>query len=131
MPERGIVIVGAGEAGARVALELRERGWNGAVTLIGKEKRAPYERPPLSKEALTAEEAPPVKTIVTRERLREKEIGFIEGCAAERIDRERRVVRLADGREIFYEKLVLATGAKPRRLASDAYDTSSFLYLRT
>ena len=50
----GMVIVGAGEAGARAALGLREAGYGGPVTLIGEEPHAPYERPPLSKAAMTS-----------------------------------------------------------------------------
>ncbi len=49
MNEAGMVIIGAGEAGARAAVELRTQGWSGPITLIGEEKHAPYERPPLSK----------------------------------------------------------------------------------
>jgi 3-phenylpropionate/trans-cinnamate dioxygenase ferredoxin reductase subunit len=51
----GIVIIGAGECGTRAALALREAGYDGAATLIGAEPHAPYERPPLSKDAITAE----------------------------------------------------------------------------
>ena len=47
--DAGVVIIGAGEAGARAAVTLRERGFDGAITLIGRESHAPYERPPLSK----------------------------------------------------------------------------------
>ena len=50
MPQRGMVIVGAGECGARAALALREPGYDGPVTLIGDEPHLPYERPPLSKD---------------------------------------------------------------------------------
>ncbi|WP_190294737.1 FAD-dependent oxidoreductase, partial [Paenibacillus darwinianus] len=54
MTDKGMVIVGAGEAGARAAVELRNRGWDGPITLIGEERQAPYERPPLSKQQLLA-----------------------------------------------------------------------------
>ncbi len=58
-----IVIVGAGECGARVAQALRERGWEGAITLVGDEHDLPYERPPLSKQALTDAIEPAPTTI--------------------------------------------------------------------
>ena len=54
-PMAGMVIIGAGECGTRAALALREAGWDGPVTLIGAEPHAPYERPPLSKDAIAAE----------------------------------------------------------------------------
>ncbi len=54
----GMVIVGAGEAGARAAMTLREQGWKGPVTLIGDEAGMPYERPPLSKAVMVAEADP-------------------------------------------------------------------------
>ena len=53
---RGIVIVGAGETGGRTALFLRELGYAGPVTLVGSEAHLPYERPPLSKDALVGDE---------------------------------------------------------------------------
>ena len=55
MDLREIIVVGAGEAGARAVVALREQGWDGALTLIGEERHAPYERPPLSKSAIVGE----------------------------------------------------------------------------
>ena len=72
----GMVIVGAGEAGARAAMALREHGWAGAITLIGEESHLPYERPPLSKRLLVEDDAP-VPTILGEERLRDSEITFL------------------------------------------------------
>ncbi|HEY9346866.1 MAG TPA: FAD-dependent oxidoreductase, partial [Inquilinus sp.] len=60
----GMVIVGAGEAGARAAAALREEGWDGPVTLVGGEVHPPYERPPLSKAALLAEAEPVATTVL-------------------------------------------------------------------
>ena len=54
----GMLIVGAGECGARAALTLRERGYDGPVTLVGDEPHLPYERPPLSKDAMVSEAEP-------------------------------------------------------------------------
>ena len=56
--QRGMVIIGAGECGARAAFALREAGYAGPVTLIGEEPHLPYERPPLSKAAMTCEDRP-------------------------------------------------------------------------
>lgn len=115
--EAGMVIVGAGECGARAALAFREEGFRGPVTLIGAETHLPYERPPLSKEAMTGAEAPEPKLVVGREKLAEAAVRLVAPVEAARIDRAARAVHLSDGTSIPYEKLLLATGAKPRRLA--------------
>jgi 3-phenylpropionate/trans-cinnamate dioxygenase ferredoxin reductase subunit len=111
-----MVIVGAGECGARAALAFRENGFEGPVTLIGSETHAPYERPPLSKDAITDEAHPEPKHVALAERFAEQRIDLITGRDAVAIDREARAVKLSDGSAIAYEKLLLATGAVPRRL---------------
>ncbi|MCD9025405.1 NAD(P)/FAD-dependent oxidoreductase [Cohnella silvisoli] len=116
MLQAGMVIIGAGEAGARAAVELRTLGWTGAITLIGEEPHAPYERPPLSKQALLSPDAPSPTYILDDEKLKEHDIEWIAGTPVTAIDRAHRTVRLADGREIAYAKLLLATGARPRQL---------------
>ena len=111
-----IVIIGAGESGARVAIALREQGFAGSVTLIGEERHAPYERPPLSKAALFGEDPPTPPYIGDAQRLSELDIETAFGVAATAIDRKARCVRLSDGADVPYDKLVLATGARARRL---------------
>jgi 3-phenylpropionate/trans-cinnamate dioxygenase ferredoxin reductase component len=125
----GMVIVGAGESGARASAALREQGYRGSVTLIGAERHAPYERPPLSKSALADPDARP-KTIVDHEGLGAIGIEWMSGAPAVAIDRIARSVRLADGREIAYDKLLLATGALPRLLPL-ATNNPHAVYLRT
>src|SRR3954447_12398701 len=127
MPEREThVIVGAALAGAKAAEALRDEGFEGRVVLIGSEDELPYERPPLSKEYLRGE-AP-------REKARVHEEGFYEshdielrlGTTVERIDVDGRAVELGGGERVPYDRLLLATGAAPRRL-----DTAGdVLYLR-
>ncbi|KGM30751.1 FAD-dependent oxidoreductase, partial [Inquilinus limosus] len=90
-----MVIVGAGEAGARAAITLREQGWDGPVTLIGAEARPPYERPPLSKAALLAEAEP--ATVLDRDRAATLGIELILGTEVTAIDRAARSVTLAGG----------------------------------
>lgn len=126
-----IVIVGAGETGARAAAALRENGWAGTVTLVGHEPRAPYERPPLSKAVMVAAEAPQPPYILSAERLRENDITLLTGCAVTRIDREAHAVELADGRRLGYGKLLLATGCSARRLTVPGADPGRLHYLRT
>lgn len=109
-----MVIVGAGECGARAALALREEGYDGPVTLVGAEPHAPYERPPLSKGALGMDEP---ATIASHDQLAERNVTLLGGVEAVAIDRAKKFVRLSDNRSLAYGKLLLATGAVPRRLA--------------
>ena len=113
-----IVIVGAGECGARVAQALRERGWEGTITLVGDEHDLPYERPPLSKQALTDAIEPAPTTICSGDRFADLGIDVVVGAVVETIDREARQIGLADGRRFGYEHLVLATGARARTLSA-------------
>jgi 3-phenylpropionate/trans-cinnamate dioxygenase ferredoxin reductase component len=125
-----MVIVGAGECGVRAAVALRELGYEGSVTLIGAEEVYPYERPPLSKAGLRAEESPPRTTIVDADALREAEITFLLGVSATSIDRDVNEVVLADGARITYERLLIATGAHARRLPNPGLDAGEIYYLR-
>lgn len=127
----GMVIVGSGEAGARAALELRASGWTGEIMMIGEERRMPYERPPLSKQVLLAEEEPSPVTVLDQTALDASSIRLLTGCQAVGIDRPSHTVTLSDGRTVRYERLLLATGASPRRLQLDGSDLSGVLYLRT
>ncbi|HEU0222870.1 MAG TPA: FAD-dependent oxidoreductase [Paracoccaceae bacterium] len=108
-----IVIIGAGECGARAAMALREAGHAGPVTLIGAEGRAPYERPPLSKAVLTGETEPPV--VLSLERADALGIDLVDGPVVA-LDRIARQVLLAGGRVLPYERLLIATGARARPL---------------
>lgn len=119
MTEPGMVIVGAGECGARAALALREQGHAGPVTLIGAEPHLPYERPPLSKQGMAADR-PEMKLIAERERFAEQCIRLVLGNEARAIDRDGRRIELADGERVPYHRLLLATGAVPRLLPAAA-----------
>jgi 3-phenylpropionate/trans-cinnamate dioxygenase ferredoxin reductase subunit len=112
----GMVIVGAGETGARTAMTLREIGFAGPITLIGDENHPPYERPPLSKAVLQSDDEPTLPRIGDTVRFDELGITHLTGSVAVALDRDRHVVRLASDRLIPYERLLLATGAVPRRL---------------
>jgi 3-phenylpropionate/trans-cinnamate dioxygenase ferredoxin reductase subunit len=126
-----MVIVGAGEAGARAAMTLREQGWTGPVTLIGDEAGMPYERPPLSKAVMVAEADPTAAPFILDEsRLRDADITHLGGCTVVSIDRDRHRVILGNGREVSYGKLLLATGATARQLALPGASPEDVLYLR-
>jgi 3-phenylpropionate/trans-cinnamate dioxygenase ferredoxin reductase subunit len=111
-----MVVVGAGQAGGRAALTLREAGHAGPVVLLGTETAAPYERPPLSKEFLQGQRTAETFTLAKREALAEAGIDFRPATTVTAIDRRERTVALDDGSVVPYAKLLLATGREARRL---------------
>ncbi len=127
----GMVIIGAGHAGTQAAIELRNQGWLGTITLIGKEELLPYERPPLSKAVLKGSDKPSPTFILNEELLKEYQLELIGKSTVTRINRPTHMVQLSDGRELHYERLLLALGANPRQLNLEGSDTSGALYLRT
>lgn len=127
----GVLIIGAGECGARAALALREQGYDGPVTLIGDEPHLPYERPPLSKDSMVSEAEPLPKLVADREHFADRKIECVTGTRAVAIDRTGRSVALADGRALPYDKLLLAAGAAPRRLPLPGAAGHRCAYLRT
>ncbi|OLP59199.1 ferredoxin reductase [Xaviernesmea oryzae] len=123
----GIVIVGAGECGARAAFALRERGYQGPLTLVGAERHLPYERPPLSK-ALSMDGP---KLVASLDAYQEAGITLMLATEARGIDRQAKALRLAgaDGETtLAYDRLLLTTGARPRRLPGM---TDASRYIRT
>lgn len=111
-----MVIVGSGKAAARAVIGLREFGWKGSITLIGEEKHLPYDLPPLSKAAIFAEEEPQPTLLLDESMLASLGVTRISGIAVTAIDRAAKTVALADGRCISYAKLLIATGARARKL---------------
>lgn len=109
----GIVIIGAGECGMRAALTARDAEYQGPITVIGEETALPYERPPLSKPVVSGAVEKP---ITSPEALLGKAIELRRGISATAINRDAREVALSDGGSLLYEKLFLATGARPRPL---------------
>jgi len=131
MSERIFVILGASLAGATAAAELRERGFDGRVVLVGAESELPYERPPLSKDYLRGE-SERAKLLVHDEAFYdEHRIELLLGATATRIDPGTRRVTLDDGRDLRFDALLLSTGAEPRRLQVPGAALDGVLYLRT
>lgn len=126
-----MVVVGAGEAGARAALALRENGYDRPVTLIGEERHRPYERPPLSKAAMTADADPEAAYIVGEDKLAAHAITHLSGVRVTAIARDDKRVVFEDGTDLAYDRLLLATGARPRRMAVPGAGPDQVLYLRT
>lgn len=110
----GIVIIGAGECGTRAAFALREAGYSGSIALVGAEPHPPYERPPLSK---PMDGAVQMKLICAEDVLGAADIDYLRGVSVSKLDADVATVTLSDGHVLSYEKLLLATGARPRRLS--------------
>jgi 3-phenylpropionate/trans-cinnamate dioxygenase ferredoxin reductase component len=124
------VIVGAGLAGAKAAEALRDEGFDGRIVLIGDEAEQPYERPPLSKDYLRGE-SPRERAHVHQDGFYlDNEIELRTGTTVERLELDRRAVALADGERIGYDRLLLATGAEPRRLSVPGSELDGIHYLR-
>ena len=117
MPEPGMVIVGGGKAGARAVVGFRENGWSGPVTLVSDEILPPYDRPPLSKAAISDEMEPQPTYLLDEGMITSLGATFLRGAAATAIDRSAKILNLADGQKIPYDRLLIATGADPRKLS--------------
>lgn len=111
-----MVIVGAGMAGARAVIALRIADYKGPITLIGEEALLPYDRPPLSKAAIAADEAPAPAFLLDDDQLRSLGAFFIRGAKALKLDVKGKTITLNTSVSIPYEKLLITTGAKPRKL---------------
>ncbi len=112
----GMVIVGAGMAGARGVIALRAADYQGSITLIGEEAYLPYDRPPLSKASITGDEEPAPILLLDDDQLRSLSAKFIRNAKVVKLDLKSKSVLLSNGDSVSYEKLLLATGAKPRKL---------------
>ena len=128
---RAIVIAGAGHAGGSVAAMLRQLGWQGSLTLIGDEPIVPYQRPPLSKAWLTGEATEESLALRPAAFYADASIDLRLGLRVTAIDRSGKTVALSDGTVLPYETLILALGARARRLALPGADLAGVLELRT
>jgi 3-phenylpropionate/trans-cinnamate dioxygenase ferredoxin reductase component len=126
-----IIVVGAAQAGLQVAESLRGEGYDGPLTLIGDERHAPYQRPPLSKAFLLGEMADDRLILRGPDALAAKQIDLITGAPVTAIDRASRTVALADGRRLPYRGLALTTGARARQLALPGAALDGVVTLRT
>ncbi|GAB4048691.1 NAD(P)/FAD-dependent oxidoreductase [Catellatospora paridis] len=121
-----IVIVGASLAGLRAAESLRDEGFTGSLTMIGDETAEPYDRPPLSKQVLTGW-VPATGTTLPRRR--DVDAQWLLGTPATGLDLADNVVRLADGREVPFDRMLISTGvrARPWPVAAEAALTGVFV----
>ncbi|HEY1779333.1 MAG TPA: FAD-dependent oxidoreductase [Roseiarcus sp.] len=125
-----VVIVGAGHAGVQAAASLREQGFGGEIVLLSAEKDLPYQRPPLSKAFLKGEMDIHGLPLRADAHFREQRIDLRLGVSATRIDRAAQKVEFTDGGTIAYGHLILATGARQRRLDVPGVDLPGVFALR-
>ena len=125
------VIVGASLAGARAADTLRQEGFDGRIVLIGAERERPYERPPLSKDYLRGEVGREKVYVHEEGFYAEREIELRLGRTATSLDTSSRELELDDGERLRYARLLLTTGAEPRRLEIPGGELEGVLYLRS
>ncbi len=126
-----VIIIGAGQAGGETAQRLRQAGFDGDITLIGEEPVAPYQRPPLSKAYLKGELDMDRLLLRPASVYAEENITLLTSLRAVWIDRANKKVRVEGGRELPYDVLVLATGAKPRKLPLVGADLDGVHLFRT
>jgi 3-phenylpropionate/trans-cinnamate dioxygenase ferredoxin reductase subunit len=129
--QQTFVIVGASLAGAKAAETLREQGFAGRLVLIGDDPERPYERPPLTKDYLR-DESPREKAYVHAESFyAEHDIELLSTTVATALDPARKRVTLDDRHELGYHRLLLTTGAQPRRISIPGAELGGVYYLRT
>lgn len=125
------VIVGGGLAGAKAAEALRDKGFDGIITLFAEEEQLPYERPPLSKEFLAGKKSLDEFTVHNSDWYRDHDVDLRPGARVSSLDPAAHSVGLPDGTTVHYDKLLLATGSASRRLPIPGADAAGVHYLRT
>jgi 3-phenylpropionate/trans-cinnamate dioxygenase ferredoxin reductase component len=125
-----IVVIGAGQAGAQAVTVLRQEGYGGEVILFGDEPHLPYQRPPLSKQYLAGELAGDRLALRARQFYRDKGITLRIGETITAVDCAAHAVIDSNGRSTRYGALLLATGARPRRLNIPGAGLAGIHYLR-
>jgi len=130
MSKQRCIIVGASHAAAQLAPALRQNGWEGSIAVVGNEYFLPYHRPPLSKDFLSG--AKGIDEILIRQPAvyEKSKIRFILGLTVEGIDRNNKALVLDDGEQVPYDKLVLTTGARVRKIDIPGCDAKGVFYLR-
>lgn len=125
------IIVGGGQAAAFAAKTLRSEGFDGGITILSEEPYYPYERPPLSKAVLQGAADVHGTCLLTEEAAADLRIEIRLGQRARSIDREQRVVHLETGEALQYDRLLIATGSRARRIDGPFANKSNVFYLRT
>lgn len=129
--EPSVIIIGGGHAGVESAMLLRQKGWTGDITLVSEEMVLPYQRPPLSKgyfhNKISIEQLP-----IKKQALYEKlNVNLLLGKAVVSINRKQQTISLTDGKSLAYNHLIIATGARVRKLNIPGADLPCVSYLKT
>jgi 3-phenylpropionate/trans-cinnamate dioxygenase ferredoxin reductase subunit len=127
---QSVVIVGAGQAGGWAAKTLRDQQFAGRIMLVAEEQHPPYERPPLSKEVLLGTRSPESTYLWTLAKLAELEIDVMLGCPAVSLERQPKTVTVSNGKVLAYDRLMLATGSRVRKLVTPGADLPRIHYMR-
>ncbi|HEY4296988.1 MAG TPA: FAD-dependent oxidoreductase [Paraburkholderia sp.] len=129
--DRCVAVIGAGQTAARSVSAMRDAGFDGTIVLIGDETELPYERPPLSKDALFAEAEPAPATIFDERFYQDHGVELRLGARALSIDAASGDVTLQDGERIKADRILIASGARARAARIDGIDPQRILSLRT
>lgn len=127
----GVLVVGAGHAGAAVAVQLRQAGYSGAIMLVNDEARLPYERPPLSKFCLLDPAQAEAPLLRPGGFWAEARIELASGVAVAALNPPERKATLSDGRTVSFDWCVLATGGRARALTCPGADLPGSHVLRS
>lgn len=128
---RTIAVVGGGQAAGWVIKTLRKESFGGRLVMVADEIHAPYERPPLSKAVLSGDATVDSVALVKPDDFKALNVECWQPDRAIEIDRGRRLLRTAEGRELQYDRLIVATGGAARRLQGAQGATKNLAYLRT
>jgi 3-phenylpropionate/trans-cinnamate dioxygenase ferredoxin reductase subunit len=129
--QQTFALVGASLAGAKAAETLREEGFDGRLVLIGGEPERPYERPPLTKDYLRGESPREKAYVHTESFYAEHDIELLTGVEVTALDPARKRLTFGARDELAYDRLLLSTGAEPRRIAVAGAERDGVYYLRT
>lgn len=127
---QSIVVIGAGQAGGWVARTLRDQKFAGKIILVGDEQHPPYERPPLSKDVLLGARSPESTYLWTLPKFAELDIDLMLGCRATSFERQNKTVMLSNGNAVTYDRLMLTTGSRVRRLGTLGAELPRIHYMR-
>ncbi|TDJ46406.1 MAG: pyridine nucleotide-disulfide oxidoreductase [Gammaproteobacteria bacterium] len=126
-----IVIAGAGHAAGQATVSLRQGGFNGRIIVIGDEPYLPYQRPPLSKKFLAGEIENDRLLIRHDKFYTDHDIEVRLSTQVTEFDRNQQTIRLSDGKQLEYDRLILATGSQVRKIDMPGIDLDGVHYLRT
>ena len=131
MDNQRCIIIGASHAAGELCISLRKEGWTGSITIVGDEDHLPYNRPPLSKTFLAGEKSIDDLLIRHEEAYVKADIEMKLGCRVEKINRELKEIALNNGETLSYDKLILTTGARPRKVDMPGTEAKNVFYLRS